>query len=526
MNPLPPEIRSGYSPRHQLSLSSLSTHSTGQPSKSNDGGHLSHKRMVSLGSVSSTNSSNLFQSRYPSGVTSRSSFTLENASCTSSMHASGAAGPKYDRAVPFSDDPYDIMNSLDYDDVDDGMIDSEIVHRNRDDIVQQLYGSERAYLETLELTMNVFFKPLRKDAKQSSFNFLGMKKMVCTERELRWLFGNFEDIVRSQRTIADSFEKRMRIWGPTQIISDVFSSWYQLLDVYHAYLDNYDVAVTTYERLTRYQPFKKFIDAAHKNPSLKGATLLSLLQIPVGTITRYAQFITKLADSTTPMHPDYAGLLSCKQRILSIADGIMTKLQDANNVDEVLTIHQAFVGAPFSVKAQRRLIFYGQLTRIVVGTRSTSEERTYFLFSDQLVIVRPRQVDQRTVLQYKGHLVLERARVRALAPEDASGQEHCFELVSSFHGVDTLNTTYMGSSTVHILKAKSQQDKEEWIQKLQQVIDTLDAAAAKARQLAAARRIAHHRQIPANSLNIDGIRSSNTSTSSSASTQSSGRRTT
>ena len=36
-----------------------------------------------------------------------------------------------------------------------------------------------------------------------------------------------------------------------------------MLHVYQAYLDNYDIAVTTYERLTRYQPFKKFIDVGY-----------------------------------------------------------------------------------------------------------------------------------------------------------------------------------------------------------------------------------------------------------------------
>lgn len=42
-----------------------------------------------------------------------------------------------------------------------------------------------------------------------------------------------------------------------------------MLDVYHAYLDNYAVAVTTYERLTRYQPFKKFIDVRKQDEKKK-----------------------------------------------------------------------------------------------------------------------------------------------------------------------------------------------------------------------------------------------------------------
>lgn len=56
--------------------------------------------------------------------------------------------------------------------------------------------------------MGVFLQPLRKDAKQSAFSFLGMKKMVCTEREIRWLFGNFDEIHQVHKEILDSLERR------------------------------------------------------------------------------------------------------------------------------------------------------------------------------------------------------------------------------------------------------------------------------------------------------------------------------
>ncbi|KAI9480247.1 Dbl homology domain-containing protein [Zychaea mexicana] len=362
-----------------------------------------------------------------------------------------------DEGGRFSEDQFDIIDSLDYDDVDDGLIDHELVHRNREALVQQLYNSETAYLESLNLVANVFMQPLRKDAKQSSFAFLGMKKMVCTERETRWLFGNFDDIVQTQHL------------GP---YADYFGCF--------SWLGKY-LFLTTYERLTRYQPFKKFIDSAHKDSSLRGATLLSLLQIPAGCINRYAQLISKLADVTTPMHPDYMGLLTCKQRIIALAEEIKPKVDDADNVDQVLMIHQALIGAPFGVKAQRRLVLQGQLARVVVNSRSTGEERTYFLFSDLLAFVRPKQDGKRTLLQYKGHITLERARVRALTAEEAGAQDHCIEIVSSFQGVDTLNTTYMGAPTTHVLCTNSKEEQEEWLKQLEVVIHSLDRAATRAK---------------------------------------------
>ncbi|KAI9248516.1 Dbl homology domain-containing protein [Phascolomyces articulosus] len=474
-------------PRRRLSSAQKNRHDT------------HHQSVISMSSVSSKGSSNY--TRYPSGMTNLTAFSSETSPslCLSPSSSTPATtvsySSPYSKDNRLSEDQFDIINSLEYDDVDDALIDHELIHRNREALVQQLYNSETAYLESLHLVTNVFLQPLRKDAKSSSFAFLGMKKMVCTERETRWLFGNFDEIFQTHRDILSHLERRLRIWGPTQIISDVFNAWFPMLHVYQAYLDNYDVAVTTYERLTRYQPFKKFIDSAHKDPSLKGATLLSLLQIPAGCINRYAQLIGKLADVTTPMHPDYMGLQTCKQRIMALATEIKLKVDDADNVDQVLMIHQALVGAPFGVKAQRRLVLQGQLSRVVVNSRSTGEERTYFLFSDLLAFVRPKQDGKRTILQYKGHITLERARVRGLTTDEAGGQEHCIEIVSSFQGVDTLNTTYMGAPTTHVLCCNSKEEQEEWLKQLDLVITLLDRATARAKNMAANRRMQQNRSM-------------------------------
>ncbi|KAG0192822.1 Protein T2 [Apophysomyces sp. BC1034] len=418
-------------------------------------------------------------------------------------------------ASQYADEQFDIIDSLDYDDVDDGLIDHELVHRQREALVHQLHASEQAYLESLNLVNKIFLEPIRKSAKQSSFNFLGMKKMICTEREIKWLFGNFDDILKIHSEILTGLEQRLSIWGPTQIVSDVFQTWFPLLKkVYHAYLDNYDVSVTTYERLTRYQPFKKFVDSAHKDPILKGATLLSLLQIPAGCVSRHAQLISKLADATSPMHPDFGGLQKCKQQVLVLFDEIRIKVEDADNVDQVLMIQQALVGAPFGVKSQRRLVLQGQLFHAVMNAKSAKEARTYLLFSDMLAFVRPKQEGKKTLLQYKGHIILDRARIRPLAADEAGGNEYCVEITSSFQGVDTFNTTYVGSPTVHVMQAQSPEEQQHWISKLDAVISNLDREAAAATK-SASKRLANSRTPP------DSLKRNGTTVSSTSSTKSS-----
>ncbi|KAI7856591.1 Dbl homology domain-containing protein [Circinella umbellata] len=424
--------------------------------------------------TTSSNSSSSSSIRYPSDSTNLTGFSIEQYLSNTPLppppsqqqqYHSLANNNNHSNNMELSDDHFDIIDSLNYDDVDDGLIDHEMVHRRRETLVHQLLTSEQAYFESLQVVSNVFIEPLKKDAKQSSFSFLGMKKMICTERETRWLFGNFEEILHVHHEILISLEERLRIWGPTQIISDVFQSWFARMGTYKAYLDNYSIAVTTYERLTRYQPFKKFIDNAHKDAQLKGATLLALLQTPAGCISRYAQLMTRIADATSPMHPDYVQLLQCKQRIVSIAEEMKAKIDDADNVDQVLMIHQALIGAPFGVKAQRRLVLQSSMS-------ISGEERIYILFSDILVFVRPKQDGNRTLLQFKGMVPLERARLKPVHP-------NTIEITSPFQGVDTLNTTFVASSQAHVLQAESQEDRDRWMERLQKVIANLDRASAK-----------------------------------------------
>ncbi|CEP19143.1 hypothetical protein [Parasitella parasitica] len=455
-------------------------------SSSNTGSNIIPSASIVTGSPRSSIISSA--SQYTSGLTTTSSFSSidEQQSHTSTSNSS---------AIDFLNNSIDdlgIIDTLDFEDFDDASLDHENLHRSREVLIDSLLKSEEAYTESLELVMRIFLQPLREDATHTSFNFLGMKKMVCTEREFRWLFGNFEELVHIHRLTLKSLHERLRIWGPTQILSDVFQAWFPNLECYCTYLDNYAIALTTYERLAKYQPFKKFIDTAHKDMSLKGSSLLSLIQLPVGCIDRYVDIIAKLAEATPSMHPDYAGLHNSKLWIHQFQKNIQDKLLDADNVDQVLMIHQALVGAPFSVRAERRLVMQGRLSRVVLNTRSMGEERHYILFSDLLVFVRPKTDDKTTRLQYKGHLVLERARVRPLTKEEAGGIAHCIEIVSSFSGVDNLNTTFIAAPTVHILYIGSDAERNNWVAKLEKVIASLDKIAA-AKHAQATRRMIQSR---------------------------------
>ncbi|KAG1463763.1 hypothetical protein G6F46_005901 [Rhizopus delemar] len=388
------------------------------------------------------NNSKSFQS--PRGsVASSSTFTpseLMTASSFSSIdHPSSASS-----AIHFLSDSMIMgetneIDVVDYDvgDVDETLLDHEYMHRNREMVVNTLIKSETSYSNSLLLVKQSFLDVL-KNTKQSTFGFLGMKKTICTEREYRWLFANYEELVEFHQANLKRLNERMEIWGPSQIISDIF----QLL-------------------------------ATKK--TLAGTSLLSLLQLPTTCVHRYFEIISQLSDLTPRLHPDYCGLLKCKQWIVQFRQSLDERLRDVHNIDKVIKIHQSLVDAPFNVRAERRLVLQGNLSRVTVSSRSLGEERRYILFTDMLVFVK--HVEQKDRLIYKGHLTLDRVRVRALSKEEAGGIAHCIELIPSVSGIDNLNTTYVGTTSAIVLYVGSDEERKVWIDGLNFVIGHLDRIA-------------------------------------------------
>lgn len=82
------------------------------------------------------------------------------------------------------------------------------MYQYRQAIINQVYEGEKQYLETLSTIIDTYLTPLRKSLKTTSFNFLGIKKAPCTEKEIGWLFNNVEDIYKLHLGNLSMFSER------------------------------------------------------------------------------------------------------------------------------------------------------------------------------------------------------------------------------------------------------------------------------------------------------------------------------
>lgn len=118
------------SPRTSQTLSSRRRPSTtsrrNQPAKY----HHHHQSIVSTSSISSKDSSNYASSRYPSGLTSMTGYTSVEVPSICASPTTSTATSHYQQqqqqhtydAKQLTEDQFDIIDSLDYDDVDDALL--------------------------------------------------------------------------------------------------------------------------------------------------------------------------------------------------------------------------------------------------------------------------------------------------------------------------------------------------------------------------------------------------------------------
>lgn len=159
------------------------------------------------------------------------------------------------------------------------------------------------------------------------------------------------------------------------------------------------------------------------------------------------------------MHPDYIGLVHCKNKFQLLVDNFKTKFEDMKNVDQVFKISQDMVDHPFCMKPNRRFLLISfRFTHF--SKLSLAEERVCILFNDILVLAKQKS----TGLHYKNHINLHKAKIRSLQ------KDYSIEITCPFHGVDTTAIT----PSVHVLRTFKKEDQLKWLSYLEATVIQLE----------------------------------------------------
>ncbi|CAG8438153.1 570_t:CDS:2 [Ambispora leptoticha] len=354
-------------------------------------------------------------------------------------------------------------------------IESEAVaarNRKREAAVKEIITTERTYVDSLRKLVSYFLVPLKENyQKSTSKNVILSTKPMATMEDISALFGNVEQILSLHEQLLKQLEERYANWSPTELISGVFLQIAPYLKMYTTYLKSFPQAIATMDRLNKEsQSFKKFLIQSSEKPALNGLQLNSFLIMPIQRIPRYKLLLEALLKYTHESHPDYTSLTKCVQQITVIADDVNEKIRDAENQQKVIEIQGQVEGLPSAiVRPARRFIFRGDLYKVLprppqfIKSRfaytSTEDSRTHFLFNDLLIFC----LDLKVKYIYKGQIDLAFATLKDIQDGQAD-KPFCFQISTQ---------TQDGVKVNHTVRAKSEQEKSEWMTRISDAISAL-----------------------------------------------------
>ncbi|EIE84650.1 hypothetical protein RO3G_09360 [Rhizopus delemar RA 99-880] len=368
--------------------------------------------------------------------------------------------------------------------------------------VNQIIQSETSYLnefydfqETYATRMQVWL-----DATEDKDVTLKLKSTPA-KKTLNALFQSLHELSVIHTKFLKEITDRFQMWGPTQLISDIFNDFYKCLDTYEIFFEQHAEFVVTKINVNK-----------QRQSSLKIADIEHYLQIPVNRISHYSKFLQQLKNYSEHSNPDYVFLGQMAEKFKALDNEWSERKKSCQAHLMVLEASRTIQNCPVNVTLDRRLILHAELIKVDLDDlTSVSDVRTYYLFSDYLIYCR-KQKDRKDGLRklvYKGNLNLRGAEVRGIRPLIASkmcevkkplfriGKKSAdtastlkpevfgFELIIADTNIDTVAPMYFSNGSLppqmalgpvrqrHIFRTRSIEEQTLWRTSLEKVINTI-----------------------------------------------------
>eukprot|EP01119_Soliformovum_irregulare_P016467 TRINITY_DN4763_c0_g1_i2.p1 TRINITY_DN4763_c0_g1~~TRINITY_DN4763_c0_g1_i2.p1 ORF type:complete len:1139 (+),score=324.80 TRINITY_DN4763_c0_g1_i2:493-3417(+) len=250
----------------------------------------------------------------------------------------------------------------------------------RDVIAQEIFDSEKKYVESLDLLVQMYMKPMQELPAVKSPQFSAAVKTI---------FGDIQIIHGFNSLFLSRLEERMNDWNPTQQLGPIFLELVDYMKVYTNYVNNYTLSIVTVTELKKQsQEVANFLENTKKKCQYKD--IQSLLIQPIQRLPRYVLLLQELKEATPSNHPDHDPLELAFVKMKVVADYVNEKKREAEDMNSVLII-QDQITYPFSepeplIQPHRR--FIKQEGVIQLSKKNEHKVRTLFLFNDLLLLVR------------------------------------------------------------------------------------------------------------------------------------------
>jgi len=206
------------------------------------------------------------------------------------------------------------------------------------------------------LLIQVYVNPLEAEANRPG-GFI-------SSEDVENIFSGIREIYECHKALLPKFRWIIRKDKTHEVFSDdneelgpLFLEITNFLKIYPKFINHFDIATQTKDRLSKNQRFLQFLQRAEARPECMKYNLDSFLILPIQRIPRYVLLIQELLKNTPEDHEDYNGLSQALKEMRSVAEFLNEEKRNAENAIQVDLISKQLIPTISLVAPHRRFLF-------------------------------------------------------------------------------------------------------------------------------------------------------------------------
>jgi hypothetical protein len=358
---------------------------------------------------------------------------------------------------------------------------AKLVRRRR--ISEEILSTERDYVQSLELLIQVFRNPLQGMSASSLTKLLGAAATTndgAITVERLFCGRTLDALLNVHRTLCDSLDKCVRQFHEQRTLGELFVQNIPQFAVYSVFFRASDEAFATLKRCNDERRFVEWVSEQKERSRERchGRDIADLLSNCVQRLPRYELLLKELLEFTDSGDRDsqalQVALISIKQITALInrsrqEDATHAKLQQLQRMDR-----KRLLNLPRGPKV---LVKEGQLVSLAFRTGGKAERVQAFLFNDVLLTARSASVrknlfESTVKHDYRTQLPL----TPSMSVENLSDAESSMLNLSSADAAETcwkISDSQRPLQVPTVLKVERAVDRIAWIKALNQVLAQL-----------------------------------------------------
>lgn len=249
------------------------------------------------------------------------------------------------------------------------------MEEQRNKILDEIYATEKSYVESMGLCIEYFYKELNGDKNPTQM----------TKEEVQDLFQHYDQILNINKGFKETLDRLKKENKLGLEIGKTFNTFIPFFKVYIPFVSHYDkvnVIMNKYEKDDSF--YEAMLKIMNKIPTDVPLDLRSYLIMPVQRLPRYELLLKDLLRHTEESHPDYQNLQMAYEKIRQTTMMVNERSKEFEQRNNVLKVKELINGLnDFElIQPDRSLIMEGELIKVC---KKANKPRYFYLFNDLIV---------------------------------------------------------------------------------------------------------------------------------------------